>query len=338
MNTADGLVRARFEAWQELEDLLERSRGRRIRTRSRRDVERLGHLYRRTVSDLARARRDFPGDRVTEYLEGLATRAHPTVFRGRAVRLVNVARFLGVEFPRAVRSLKVEIWIAALAFFGVGFVTMGWALLNPADAEPHMDIGMMERIREVGAEVREQGTSPWVEIPPLARPTQSVNIAFNNIRVTLLAFAGGAVLGLLTLHVLVMNGVFLGLSAAFCIREDAIVPLGTFVAAHGFIELTVITLAGAAGISVGRAWLDPGEDSRRVALVKTARRAVTVALGGAAWLLIAGMLEGMVSPSALAPGYKLAIGVATGVTMWAFLALSGTRGSNQSSPRPLRSR
>lgn len=323
MNTADRLVAARFEAWRELEDLLERARGRGIRRLSRREVERLGHLYRRTVSDLARARRDFEGDRVTEYLEGLATRAHPSVFRGQARRFGDVARFLGVEFPRAVRSLRAELWVAVVAFFGVGVATIGWALWWPQEAEPHVSALMMDRITEVGGAVRAHGVSPWVEIPPIARPSESFDIAFHNIKVTLLAFAGGALLGLFTLHVLVTNAIALGLATAFCIREDAIVPLGTFVAAHGFIELTVMTLAGAAGLSIGRAWLDPGERTRRAALVHAARRAVTVALGGAAWLLIAGLLEGMVSPSSISPWIKLTIGLSTGVTMWTFLALSG---------------
>ena len=82
MHTADRLVRDRHDAWEELEYLLDRSAGRRIRRLASRDIERLGTLYRRVISDLAVARRDFPTDPVTDYLESLASRAHPGVFRG----------------------------------------------------------------------------------------------------------------------------------------------------------------------------------------------------------------------------------------------------------------
>lgn len=330
MRTADGLVRDRFRAWQELESLIDRARGRGIRNLSRRDVERLGRLYRRAVSDLAAARRDFESDRVTSYLEGLATRAHPMVFRGRALRFNDLMRFLAHEFPRAVRAMKVELVLSCVAFFGVGLVTMAWALAYPEIAEAHVPYLMMERIEDVGASIRETGESPWVHIPPGARPTESFAIAFNNIQVTLLAFVGGGLLGLLTLHVLALNGIMLGLVTAFCIREDAIVPLGTFVAAHGFIELTVIALAGAAGLAIGRTWLDPGDLPRRAALGRCARQAVTVALGGAAWLLIAGVIEGMISPSDVSPWVKLTIGASTGVLMWSFLAMAGRRGASAS--------
>lgn len=326
MRTADSLLRSRAADWAELENLVRKARGQRGRRLSPREIDRLGILYRRLVSDLAGARRDFPEDRVTRFLEGLGARAHAVVFRGRTPVLRDLAGLLLVDFPRAVRCLRAEILVASIAFFGVGLCVFAASLLFPDVLSPYVGDATMDRIRDVGSAVRESGTSPWVDIPSMNRPLASYQIALNNIKVALYAFAGGALLGLFTLHVLAVNGLHLGLTAAFCVHEDAIVPLATFVAAHGVLELTVIVLAGAAGLSIGRAWIDPKDQTRLAATVEVARRAVTVAIGGSVALLVAGLLEGLVSPERFLPPWsKALIGFGIGAAFWAFLCLAGRK-------------
>jgi uncharacterized membrane protein SpoIIM required for sporulation len=323
MRTPDRLAAHHAEDWSAFEDLVERAQGGGVRLLSAADVKRLGQLYRSVAGDLAVARRDFPEDRVTTYLENLAARAHPVVFRGSRLCLSDGIGFLTESFPRAVRSILPEVGVATLALFVPVLVCAAWAILRPHDAEGYVPAVLMERIREVGRDVRDQGDGPWVVIPILDRPLEAYAIALNNIRVSLLAFLGGATLGLLTLHVLVTNGILLGLVTGFCVREQALVSLGAFVAAHGFVELSLIVLAGAAGLSIGRAWLDPGERPRLQAVTEQARLAMTVALGGAVWLVVAGLLEGLLSPSAVSPWIKLAVGVSSGALLWTFLLRAG---------------
>ena len=317
MRTPDSLARERYLEWEELESLMQRKRLRRA------EVLRLGVLYRRVVSDLATARRDFPGDPVTTYLEGLAARAHPLVFRGRAPVLNDLGRLFAVEFPRAVRAISTEVALACLVFFGGGLVAFLLALEAPDRFRSFVPDTVMDRILSVGAEFKEEGRSAWVRVSEGARPMTSYAIATNNIRVSLLAFAGGALLGLRTLHVLAFNGILLGLITAFAVHESAIVPLGVFVAAHGPLELTVIALAGAAGLSIGHAFLDPGGLGRLEAVVLGARRGVTIALGGALVLLVAGLIEGFVSPSAAPPWMKIGLGLLSGGAFWIFITRAG---------------
>jgi len=311
MRTPDALARARFEEWEELEDLVDRQRLR------RHEVERLGSLYRRVVSDLAAARRDFPADRVTRHLESLAARAHPRVFRGRAPVVQDLSRLLAVEFPAAVRSLWPEVVVAGVALFGTLGIVLVLTLAAPSRMEPFVDPALLRDIRDVGARAAEEGTAPWTEAP--SRPALSFLVATNNVQVALVAFAGGATLGLLTLHVLVLNGVMLGLVTGFSVLHGAAGSLGGFVLAHGFLELSVIVLAGASGLSIGRALLAPRDRPRGVAVTAAARSAVTVALGGALALLVAALLEGFLSPSAASPWLKLGAGLAAATLFWWFI-------------------
>src|SRR5579859_3550238 len=145
----------------------------------------------------------------------------------------------------------------------------------------------------------------------------------NNIQVAFLAFAGGVLCGLGTTYVLVSNGVLLGgvLGAA---QFYGVSPLvWSFISPHGYLELTCIVIAGAAGLMLGDALLRPGLALRREALARASRRAVELAVGAAPVLVVAGLIEGFISPSDLDIPIKLAIGPLAGVALYALLLTVG---------------
>ncbi|RXL63667.1 stage II sporulation protein M, partial [Citrobacter sp. AAK_AS5] len=80
------------------------------------------------------------------------------------------------------------------------------------------------------------------------------------------------------------------------------------IVAHGVIELSVIFLAGGAGLYVADGILRPGLLSRREALVQHGAIAVQAILGSVPLLIIAGLIEGFISPSALPWWVKTSVG------------------------------
>jgi uncharacterized membrane protein SpoIIM required for sporulation len=145
----------------------------------------------------------------------------------------------------------------------------------------------------------------------------------NNIRVAILAFAGGMLLGTLTLYVLVQNGLFLGIIAGAAQAYGFSPNLWGFVAAHGAVELSVIFIAGGAGLQLGWSVLRPGLITRQAALRMAARRAAYLLLGCMPLLIIAGLIEGFISPSALPITLKMAVSFTTGVALYSYLILAG---------------
>ncbi|RME57050.1 MAG: stage II sporulation protein M, partial [Caldilineae bacterium] len=96
--------------------------------------------------------------------------------------------------------------------------------------------------------------------------------------------------------------------------------LAEFVLAHGFIELSVIFVAGGCGLYVGDGLLRPGLLSRRDAVLQRARLAVEIILGCAPLLVLAGLIEGFISPSGFPWPVKGLVGVATGAALhWYWL-------------------
>jgi uncharacterized membrane protein SpoIIM required for sporulation len=85
-------------------------------------------------------------------------------------------------------------------------------------------------------------------------------------------------------------------------------------------------VAGAAGLRVAGAVVSPGRRRRSVALQQEAKAAAELALGTAAWLVVAGLVEGFVTPHGLPLGAALALGFGLGGVYWLLVALRGGPG------------
>lgn len=311
MAVVDEFIAAHRGGWEELERLLRRA-GQEPRRLQAAELERLGQLYRHVAADLALARRDFPRDQVARYLNDLAARAHPLLYRSAGSSWRRLGRFFGVELPRLYRGAAPFILASFLLFAVPAGASYLVALADPPAAEQLLPPQITRTVRDGRL---------WTEIEAERRPLFSSMITTNNLQVSILAFAGGILLGTLTVYVLVINGVLFGVVFGYTQAHGLALDLASFVSPHGYLELSVIFIAGAAGLQLAWAVLSPGLLTRRDALALAARRAVLLAVGAAPLLVLAGLIEGFVSPSGLPREAKLLIGALTGV--WLYLYLFG---------------
>jgi len=155
-------------------------------------------------------------------------------------------------------------------------------------------------------------------------PEMSSLIITNNIKVTMIVFAGGiATLGTLTLYEIAFNGLMLGGMAALFAHKGFGLDFWATIAPHGVIELSAIQIAGAAGLQFTQAILAPGRLRRIDALRLAGRRAGVLMIGVAGLLVIAGTIEGFVSPQRTSEAFRLGFGATTAVLLFAYLALAG---------------
>ena len=277
-------------------------------------------LYRQATSDLALARRDYPRDRVTSYLNRLVSQAYATVYSTAGISWREVARWFAVGFPRLFRATAGYYLLSVLLFFGSFILSYVAVTSYPRAGQVLLPSRDYQAVSSAG----EQGKL-WTEIPVEQRSFEAAFIMTNNIKVAILAFGGGMLLGLGTVLVLLYNGLQLGAVFGVVANYGLGWNLLSFASGHGAIELSVICLAGGAGLMLADAIARPGLLTRGEALRLAAMRAVQLCLGGAALLVIAGTIEGFFSPSHLPHWLHYAVGIVTGVLLYAYWICAGRK-------------
>jgi uncharacterized membrane protein SpoIIM required for sporulation len=280
-------------------------------------VRRLGALYRTAAADLAFARRKFSADPVVGRLEDLVSRARHLVYDTPAER-GSLASFFASTYWKRVAERPFVLALAAVLLFAPGALAGIWALDDPGAAA-----GLVPaRFRSV-TEPRPGGSD--LGLSPGQQAAFAGQIFTNNIQVTFVAFAGGIALGLGTAAALIYNGVVLGTIAGLAAGAGGTRGFVELVVAHGVLELSCIVVSAAAGLRMGWALVVPGRRRRGDAVVAEGRRAVEIVLGTAPWLVLAGVVEGFVTPRGLGVVPATAVGVSLGACFWGLLLWRGRR-------------
>jgi len=308
-------VNERKNNWQRLEDLLSILETSSLRGLSRLEVREFGELYRRAASDLAIARSETRDPKIINYLNSLVIRAHGKIYRAESQGTNLAWNFFTKDFPQTFRR-NFRYFAAAFAVFA------GCAVLGFAITWRDMDFSQF-----VYADVREmvRANEKWWLSLNEANQIGSSQILTNNILVTFRVFAMGAFLGIGAIYDLAFEGARLGSVFAVCYKIDANFgnALASFVVGHGVIELSCIYICGGAGMMIGYAMINPGDLTRAQALKKKGLEAVRIVVGCAFLLVIAGVIEGFLSPSDLSPAVKFGTGILTGIAMYSYLFLVG---------------
>jgi uncharacterized membrane protein SpoIIM required for sporulation len=312
--------------WDRLESLLVLLDRRGVGVLEPAQIDALALDYRAVTSDLARARGRGYDAAIVGYLNRLSARAHAYVYVGTSRSGWSAVRsFLAAEFPRELRRSWFPIGICALLTVVAAAVAYAAVNAEPANAYALLPANSIPAISKA---LHDSNFGFDRAFAPLV----SSEIITNNIRVAAIAFAGGMTCGVLTLWIILENGLMVGGLGALFAQAGYGTDFWATIAPHGVIELSAIQVAGGAGLLLAGAIVAPGRVRRLDALVRNARRAATLVLGTAAMLVVAGTIEGFVSPQRLSAGVRLAIGGLTLVALVLYVMLAGRSRESESVP------
>ncbi|MDR3271851.1 MAG: stage II sporulation protein M [Peptococcaceae bacterium] len=296
--------------WEQLEQRMREMR--QSRKLIPEQVELFQQSYQRTAYLLSFSQTYYPQDELTAYLNDLVSRAHHLLYRGQVTSWLQIKDFFNRVFVGLLWEQRGFVGCAAFLFIlGAlgGFASVMMEPLNiytilPVDLARGIDPGSL------GGAAAEFNS-----------PLISAQIMTNNIQVAFYAFLGGITLGLFTIYLLIENGLLLGALAAIYYQYGNAYDFWAFIIPHGVIELTAIFIAGGAGLLMGYRIVVPGPYPRLQMLKHQALRSVQLLLGTLPLFVIAGLIEGYITPApiALELKYLVAIITALGLFLYVFI-------------------
>ncbi len=318
--------------WERLAALTARA-NRGVRRLDASELEELVTLYQCTSTHLSLARTYLRDPGLVARLTGLVASAAAVVYGTRPRTLRALGRFFSTTFPAAVWHLRRFVVVSAFLLI-VPALGMGLWL----DSSPRaVDAAAPAAVRE--SLIEEDFEAYYSSAPAAEFATQ---VFTNNVRVAVLAFAGGILACLPTAYILVLNGANVGVSGGLFAAAGEAPRFFGLILPHGLLELTAVAIAGGAGLALGWSWLVPGERSRIDALAGEGRRSVVVVLGLVAVFAVAGLIEGFVTGQPWPTALRVGIGAVAWVTFGFYLiaqgrqavsaGLTGTLGEDERTP------
>ena len=230
--------------------------------------------------------------------------------------------FLLEVAPRAIRaearllacSFGLLYGLAFLAWVGVSRdLDLAYSLLTPEFVD--QEIAQLAALNE-GQAFRGNFTFGLGESPVTAGW-----IMLHNLGVGVVFFAT-ALLPPLYLYMLGTNALMLGTYTAVAGHWGQAGAISSILWTHGVLEIQAIVLVGTAGLVLVRAWVRPGARTRGHALQHESRRALELFAPVFPMLVVAGLIEGFVSPHAPL-AVRLAVAIGSGLALVAWVGLGG---------------
>ncbi len=300
--------------WGRLEELLELSEVS-IQQLSSEQIRELGLMYRSAINDLSRIRSSAEYQHLIPYLNNLVQRVHAKVYEKPPTRFQDILTFFFVSFPQCVRRHGRIIFFAFLTFVLGATVSMLTVHLDPSTAHFFLPPVVIDQVAE---------GKLWMDSVE-AGTAKSSMLMTNNVQVAFKAYVGGLFFGVGSLFVLFYNGLFaFGGPLQICIQYGMGDELMLFMLPHGIIELTTIFISGGAGMIIGWAMLFPGDRPRWQSVQEKAKDSFILIAGCIFLLIIAGVIEGMVSLNQAVPGsIRLVVAMGSAILLFGYLLLSG---------------
>lgn len=313
----DRYIQLHDAQWQRLSDLASRTSGMAARAAlDDAEIEELIALYQRTSAQLSHVRTTYGDPELILRLSRILGDARLVIYRRRTNPLRTVARFFTEGFPAAVWVSRRYVLVSFLCFI-VPAVAMGvWLANDPAVLDASVDPDLQRSLAE--SEFRDYYSSD-------AAQNFAGTVTVNNIIVSFMAMALGLVPVLGPVFVLAYNGLNVGVVGAVMHHAGEGPQFWGLISPHGLLEISAIIIAGAAGLRISWAIVAPGDRRRSTALAEEGLRAVVIVIGLTLCFVVAGFIEGFVTPSGMPTALRVGVGVSVLVAFVAYVVILGQR-------------
>jgi uncharacterized membrane protein SpoIIM required for sporulation len=303
----DAFVAAHQGEWSRLEHLARHG------SSSGAEADEFLDLYQRVATHLSVVRSSAPDPSLVTYLSSLLARARTRSAGTRSVAWSDLRGFFTGTFPAALYRTRWWWMVTAIVNIGAAVVIGWWFLSHPQYESSLMSPAEIDKLVNTDFE------SYYSEF---AASHFAALVWTHNAWLTAICIAFG-VLGVPVVYLLFQNALNLGFMGAIMINHDRGSLFFGLIVPHGLLELTAVFVAGATGLRLFWAWIEPGPRTRSRAVAEEGRTAMAVALGLVVVLAVSGVVEAFVTPSPLPTWARIAIGVLVEAAFLAYVFTVG---------------
>ncbi|WP_282079559.1 stage II sporulation protein M [Aquimarina algiphila] len=250
----------------------------------------LSNLYIETTDHLSYAQTFYPNSQTLNYLNSLASSAHQKIYKTKKEKKNRLYSFWVKEFPLEFYKYQKQLLITFL--ISVLFTAIGVysSATDGAFVRSILGDGYVNMTLENIA-----NDDPMAVYKKMEETNMFLGITINNIRVALLCFSFGVLCGIGTIYMLMSNFIMLGSFQYFFYDKGLLWESARTIWIHGTIEISVIIIAGCAGLVVGNSILFPKTYTRLTSFVRGVKAGLKIVISTIPFFIIAGFLEGFVT-------------------------------------------
>lgn len=250
----------------------------------------LSALYIEVTDDLSYAQTFYPSSKTAQYLNYLASQSHQKIYKAKRESSRRFITFYTKEFPLMFCKYQKQLLIAFSVF--LLFTILGAYSAATDAAYVRMILGDMY-VNQTLENI--ESNDPMAVYKKMNETDMFLGITINNITVAFMAFIYGIIFSIGSLYIMMRNGVMLGSFQYFFYDKGVFWESARTIWIHGTIEISVIIIAGCAGLVLGNSILFPGTYSRLESFKRGMKDGLKVVASTVPFFVIAGFLEGFVT-------------------------------------------
>ncbi len=250
----------------------------------------LSSLYLEVTDHLSYAQTFYPQSKTLVYLNHLASQSHQIIYKTKRESGKRFITFFTEEFPLLMYKYQRQLLIAFLTFLLFSFIGAYSAANDGSfvrsilgDGYVNMTLSNIEE-GDPMAVYKEQG-----------EVNMFLGITINNIKVALYAFIYGMFFTIGSLYIIMRNAIMLGSFQYFFFEQGVGWESVRTIWIHGTIEISVIIIAGCAGMVLGNSILFPKTYTRLASFKRGMKNGLKIVVSTIPLFVIAGFLEGFVT-------------------------------------------
>ncbi|WP_034891831.1 stage II sporulation protein M [Gillisia sp. Hel_I_29] len=247
-------------------------------------------LYLEITDDLSYAKTFYSGSNTVAYLNQIASSAHQKIYSNKKESGNAFYNFYVKDFPLFFYKHQRQLLLSFLIFSTFVIVGIFSAASDGTFIRAILGDGYVNMTLE-----NISNNDPMAVYKKMGQIDMFLGITINNIKVSLMAYTLGIIGGLGTALVLMQNAIMLGSFQYFFYQNGLLWESARTIWLHGTIEISVIIVAGCAGLVLGKAILFPGTYTRLTSFIAGIKNGLKIVMSTIPFFIIAGFLEGFVT-------------------------------------------